>query len=190
MNVVFFFVVAVLVLGVATIPQATSAQYYDKTDSSKAVKKDQEKKPLKISSPVFKDFGIIPKKFTCDGKDVSPPLKFTNIPQKTKSLALIVDDPDAPAGTFTHWIVWGISPKKTQFAVGERKGITEGTTDFGKTGYGGPCPPSGSHRYFFKLYALDSKIDLSTKSKKKELEAAIQDHIIQSATLVGKYSRS
>jgi hypothetical protein len=182
--------VAVLVLGVATIPQATSAQYYDKTDSSKAVKKDQEKKPLKISSPVFKDFGVIPKKFTCDGKDVSPPLKFTNIPQKTKSLALIVDDPDAPAGTFTHWIVWDISPKKTQFAVGERKGITEGTTDFGKTGYGGPCPPSGSHRYFFKLYALDSKIDLSTKSKKKELEAAIQDHIIQSATLVGKYSRS
>lgn len=191
----FLFVSVVLILGIITIPQAASAQYYsqyyDKADSSKAVKKAQGKKPpMKISSPVFKHYGIIPKKFTCDGDSVSPPLKIENIPQGTKSLVLIVEDSDAPRGTFTHWLVFDISPKKTQFSVGEKNGISQGTNDAGNSGYVGPCPPSGIHRYFFKLYALDSKVDLSTKSKKKDMQAAMQNHIIQTATLIGKYSRS
>jgi Raf kinase inhibitor-like YbhB/YbcL family protein len=173
-----------------TIPQLASAQY---SQSNKAgletAKKAQQKIPtLKISSPAFKQYEQIPKKFTCNGDNVSPPLKIENIPQKTKSLALIVDDPGAPAGTFTHWLVWNISPTKTNLSVGEKNAISQGTNDFGNSKYAGPCPPSGTHWYFFKLYALDSKIDISVKSKKKDLVAAMQNHIIQTATLIGKYS--
>jgi hypothetical protein len=195
MNKAFVFASSILVLGIIAIPQLASAQYYsqyyDKSDASKAVKKAQEKKPMiKISSPVFKNNEMIPKKFTCDGENISPPLKIENIPQSTKSLALIVDDPDAPKGTFVHWIVWGISPKQTQFSVGEKGKFSQGTNDAGKQGYIGPCPPSGTHRYMFKIYALDTKIDISAKSKKKDLQNVINGHILQSTTLIGKYSRS
>ncbi|TBR26076.1 MAG: YbhB/YbcL family Raf kinase inhibitor-like protein [Candidatus Nitrosotenuis sp.] len=144
---------------------------------------------MKISSTAFANNGKIPKKYTCDGTGVSPPLKISSVPKNAKSLALILDDPDAPKGTFTHWVIWGISPKKTQFAEGEKKGFVEGTTGVGKQGYFAPCPPSGVHRYVFKLFALDSQVDISTKSKKQELVSTMQNHIIQTATLVGKYSR-
>jgi len=143
-----------------------------------------------ISSQAFKNNESIPKKYTCDGQNISPPLQFKNIPKNTKSLVLIVDDPDAPKGTFNHWIAWNISPKKHQIAEGEKGKISEGLNGLDKKGYFGPCPPSGTHRYNFKLYALDSDLDISEKSKKKELVVAIKNHIIQSATLTGKYSRT
>ena len=145
-------------------------------------------KTMKISS-AFENNGKIPKKYTCDGANVSPPLKISNVPKNAKSLALILDDPDAPSGTFTHWVVWGMSPKKTQLGEGEKKGFMEGITGLGKPGYVGLCPPSGVHRYFFKLYALDFQVDISTKSNKQELMTAMQNHIIQTAILTGKYSR-
>lgn len=157
-------------------------------DDKYPVKSNVSTKTMKISS-AFENNGKIPKKYTCSGANVSPPLKISNVPKNAKSLALILDDPDAPSGTFTHWVVWGMSPKKTQIGEGEKKGFTEGVTSVGKTGYVGPCPPSGVHRYVFKLYALDFPVDISTKSTKQELLSTIQNHIIQTATLTGKYSR-
>ena len=158
-------------------------------DTSYPVKSSTAKTIMKISSTAFANNGKIPKKYTCDGTGISPPLKISSVPKNAKSLALIVDDPDAPNGAFTHWIVWKISPKKTQFGEGEKKGFVEGATDLGKPGYVGLCPPSGEHRYVFKLFALDSQVDISNKSTKQELVTTMQNHIIQTATLIGKYSR-
>ena len=144
---------------------------------------------MKLSSNAFENNGMIPQIYTCDGEDVSPPLKITAVSDKAKSLALIMDDPDAPMGTFTHWIIWNIPTQKSQFTKGENLEFPQGRTDFGSVGYGGPCPPSGSHRYFFKLYALDSSLELEHGSTKKDLEAAMANHIIEQVTLIGKYSR-
>src|SRR3989475_10597208 len=143
-----------------------------------------------LSSTAFENNRTIPKEFTCDGADLSPPLSISGVPKSAKSLALIVDDPDAPSGTFTHWTVWNIPADKSQFAKGEKISFPQGKTSFGKTGYGGPCPPSGTHRYFFKIYSLDTLLDLNESSKKADLEQAMKDHIIEQVTLVGKYSRS
>lgn len=185
MRVIVFLVVFFIFFSVISTTQNLAFAQYD----AKSYPVKSAKTVMKISSVVFENNGKIPKKYTCDGENVSPPLKISNVPKNAKSLALILDDPDAPKGTFTHWTVWGISPKKSQFGEGEKKGFIEGTTSLNKPGYVGPCPPSGVHRYFFKLYALDSQVDISTKSKKQELAAAMQNHIIQTATLVGKYSR-
>jgi Raf kinase inhibitor-like YbhB/YbcL family protein len=181
MRIVVFLVAFFILFGMIST-QLSFAQY----DTKNPIKPSA--KVMKISS-VFENNGKIPKKYTCDGTNVSPPLKISNVPKNAKSLALILDDPDAPSGTFTHWVVWGISPKKTQFAEGEKKGFTDGITGLGKPGYVGLCPPSGVHRYFFKLYALDFPVDISIKSNKQELITAMQNHIIQTATLTGKYSR-
>lgn len=144
-------------------------------------------KELKISSPAFGNNESIPAKYTCDGDDVTPPLKIEGIPQETQSVTLIVDDPDAPMGTWDHWIVWNISPKET-IEENSVPGI-EGMNDFQKTSYGGPCPPSGTHRYFFKVYALDKKLELDSNSKKKDVEKAMEGHIIAKGELIGLYSR-
>ena len=143
-----------------------------------------------LSSTAFENNETIPKEFTCDGADLSPPLSISDVPKSAKSLALIMDDPDAPSGTFTHWTVWNISPDKSQFAKGEKIIFSQGKTGFGKTGYGGPCPPSGTHRYFFNIYALDTLLDLDESSKKENLEQAMKGHIIEQTALVGKYSTS
>ena len=142
-----------------------------------------------LASSAFENNGAIPSEFTCDGSNVSPPLSISDVPKNAKSLALIMDDPDAPVGTFTHWTVWNISPQKPQFSKGEKISLPQGKTSFGKLGYGGPCPPSGTHRYFFKLYALDTLLDIDESSNKKDLEQAMNGHIIEQATLVGKYTR-
>ena len=144
---------------------------------------------LKVSSSAFKDGGEIPSEFTCDGLDLSPPLSITDIPKETTTLSIIMDDPDAPMGTFTHWLVWNISPNKTQFTKGEEFDSVQGRTSFGAIGYGGPCPPSGTHRYFFRIYALDIKLDLKQGSNAKNLESAISGHVLAEATLMGRYSR-
>ena len=145
-------------------------------------------KELSVSSSAFENNKLIPAKYTCDGEDVNPPLTIEGVPDGAKSLVLIVDDPDAPMGTFDHWVVWNIPPtsKIEENAVPG----TEGVNDFRKRSYGGPCPPYGTHRYFFKVYALDTKLDLSPNSRKKDVEKAMQGHVLAKGELIGLYRRS
>ncbi len=143
---------------------------------------------MHIESPAFEANQTIPKKFTCDGEDLSPPLNIQNIPQGAKSLVLIVEDPDAPRGIFVHWLAWNIDPSSTQLSEGTMP-PSQGRNDFGELDYRGPCPPSGEHRYFFKLYALDTKLDLPAGSNKQQLENAMKGHILGKAELMGLYHR-
>ena len=145
---------------------------------------------MKIQSNTFENNQMIPKKYTCDGDGINPPLTFSDVPTDAQSLALIVDDPDAPSGTFTHWTIWNIDPKTER--IEEKSvpvGSVEGENDFGKVGYGGPCPPSRTHRYFFKLFALDTKLSLPKSAKRSSMEDALNGHVIDSTELVGIYSR-
>ena len=144
---------------------------------------------MKISSSAFEDNKAIPSEYTCDGADISPPLSFSEIPNNTKSLALIMDDPDASAGAWVHWLVWNIPANKTGFSEGENVTFPQGENDFGNFDYGGPCPPSGVHHYYFKLYALDITLDLNTGSTKEQLESAMSGHIIEEAQLIGTCER-
>ncbi len=150
---------------------------------------------MKLISPAFEDGGVIPSKYTCDGVDVSPPLAWRDIPANTKSFALICDDPDAPMGTWVHWVIYDIPVTKTELPEGlpcEKilaDGSKQGLNDFGKYGYGGPCPPRGIHRYFFKLYALDAVLNLMPGLSKQELLNAIQGHILEETRLMGRYGR-
>lgn len=146
---------------------------------------------LEIKSPAFQNGQFISKKYSCEGEDLSPPLIFENIPQNTKSLALIVDDPDAPMGNWDHWIVFNISPQIREIKEGETpEGSVSGINDFGKLEYGGPCPPPGKpHRYFFKLYALDIVLDLKQGVRKNLLGKAMEGHILGQAQLIGLYKR-
>lgn len=144
---------------------------------------------MALTSPAFNEGGAIPTKFTCDGEDISPELDWFGIPEGTVSLALIMDDPDAPMGTWVHWVLYNLPMDLS----GLREGMTgvglDGTNSWNRTGYGGPCPPSGTHRYFFKLYALDTNLDLAPGAKKEALLAAMEDHILGQAELMGTYSR-
>jgi len=145
---------------------------------------------MKITSPAFEHNKNIPAKYTCDGENINPPLQITEIPNNTQSLVLISDDPDAPMGTWVHWTIWNISPQTENIAENSSpSNATEGLTSFGKPGYGGPCPPSGTHRYFFKIYALDTNLELSVDSKKDDLEQAMANHVLDSAELIGLYQR-
>lgn len=147
-------------------------------------------KGLQLVSPAFKHNEFIPEKYTCDGKDINPPLLIENIPSGTKSMALIVDDPDAPAGTWVHWVVWNISPDTKEMKESSvPEGAQQGVNDFRKHEYGGPCPPSGTHRYFFKLYALDTMLNLGSKAKKSDVEQAMKGHILEKTELIGRYRR-
>jgi Raf kinase inhibitor-like YbhB/YbcL family protein len=144
---------------------------------------------MQIESPAFELNQTIPRRHTCEGENVSPPLKFTELPSGTKSLVLIVDDPDAPSGTFDHWIAWNI-PGNVQELKEGAKVAEEGTNGFGETGYKGPCPPKGKpHRYFFTLYALDSELDLPSGSSKMAVKNAMNGHILGNAHTVGLYQR-
>ena len=144
-------------------------------------------KELIITSPAFENEGVIPSKYTCDGENVNPRLNIDGLPEGTESLVLIVDDPDAPMGTWDHWTVWNIPPSERI----EEDSVpgTEGLNDFGKHSYGGPCPPSGTHRYFFKVYALDTKLNLNGSSRKKDVEKAMKGHILAKGELIGLYKR-
>jgi Raf kinase inhibitor-like YbhB/YbcL family protein len=144
---------------------------------------------MKITSSAFNEGGNIPSKFTCDGSDTSPPLQLTSVPPGVKSLVLIADDPDAPSGLFTHWLVWNIAPQTKSIAEGTAPKGLHGTNDFGKSGYGGPCPPSGTHRYSFKIFALDRELDLRSGAKRSQLDAAMKGHVIAQGELIGRYSR-
>jgi len=145
---------------------------------------------MKITSPAFNHNENIPSKYTCDGENISPPLEFSDIPENTKTLTLIMDDPDAPVGTFVHWIIWNIPATITEIQEGEDISYQQGLNDFKEICYGGPCPPSGTHRYFFKLYALDTELDLETGATKQDLLEAMEGHITTKAELIGKYNRT
>jgi Raf kinase inhibitor-like YbhB/YbcL family protein len=145
---------------------------------------------MKISSSAFSDGGSIPAKYTCDGANSSPPLSIEGVPPAAKSLALIMDDPDAPSGTFDHWIVWNIDPKAAAIAEGQSPQGVAGRNGFGKSGYGGPCPPSGEHRYYFRLYALDTTLNLQPSSKKTDLQNAMKGHTLADAQMMGRYKRA
>ena len=152
--------------------------------------KEETVTALRITSPAFHDTKAIPPRCTADGLDVSPQLSIEGVPEGTQSLALIVDDPDAPNGTWVHWVLWNIPPSTTMIEEGTVPvGSTSGRNSWGKTGYGGPSPPSGTHRYFFKLYALDNELDLPPTADKAALERAMAGHILGTAQLMGTYSR-
>jgi Raf kinase inhibitor-like YbhB/YbcL family protein len=143
---------------------------------------------LSVKSPVFEANKQIPRKYSCDGDDINPPITIEGVPKEAKTLALIVDDPDAPMGTFDHWIVWNIPLSNSKIGENSVPGI-EGLNGAWQRGYMGPCPPSGTHRYFFKVYALDAELKLGTGSKKKDVEKAMQRHILAKGELIGLYSR-
>jgi len=163
----------------------------DTTEEQQSIISNQEStmSDLKLSSSVFEHNGSIPPKYTCDGDDISPPLEISNVGEGVKSLVLIMDDPDAPGGTWDHWVVFNLSPTLTAIEEGfEPKGVS-GNNSWGRIGYGGPCPPSGEHRYIFKLYTLDTKLSLKEGATKTEVEKSMQDHIFQQTELIGLYKR-
>ena len=150
---------------------------------------------INITSSAFEEGGLIPAKYTCDGADVSPPLQWDAVPEGTKSIALICDDPDAPMGTWVHWVLFNL-PAETKELVEDipadkilPDGASQGVSDFGRIGYGGPCPPGGTHRYFFKIYALDTELGLEAGADKRQLLKAMEGHILGQGQLVGKYKR-
>lgn len=146
---------------------------------------------MKIQSLDFEQNQMIPKRYTCDGADISPSLKIFYAPKNAQSFALIVDDPDAPNGTWVHWTLWNIEPDTEEILEGTAPaGAVEGVTSFGTSGYGGPCPPSGTHRYFFKIYALDEMLNLSEEADKKQLFQAMKGLILDEAELIGLYLRA
>ena len=155
----------------------------------------EPKVDIKLTSSAFKEGETIPRQYTCDGVNISPPLEWTGVPKSAKTIALIADDPDAPAGTWVHWVLYNLPADNIGLvenlpATEDLKaGGLHGKNDFGKVGYGGPCPPSGTHRYFFKIYALDDELQLKAGATKADLEKAMQGHIVAQGQLMGTYSR-
>lgn len=158
-------------------------------------KKGEAGMALTLTSTAFAEGELIPRQYTCDGKDISPPLAWSGAPEATKSFALIGDDPDAPMGTWVHWVLYNLPPATKELP--EQMPVTDtlsgaarqGVSDFGSSGYGGPCPPSGTHRYFFKLYALDTTLELGARPTKADVERAMKGHILAQSQLMGKYKR-
>jgi Raf kinase inhibitor-like YbhB/YbcL family protein len=150
---------------------------------------------ITVTSASFKEGGMIPKQYTCDGKDVSPPLAWSGVPDGAKSIALICDDPDAPMGTWVHWVLFNLPPGTDGLAEGVpssrtlENGAKHGANDFRKFGYGGPCPPGGTHRYYFKVYGLDTMLDLDPGITKADLVKAMKGHILGEGQLMGRYKR-
>ena len=146
---------------------------------------------LSLTSTAFQDNGDIPAKYTCQGDDINPPLEIAGLPDGVKSIVLIMDDPDAPAGTWDHWVVWSIAPETTGIHEDSApSGAVQGKNSWGRNDYGGPCPPSGKHRYFFKLYALDTALDLPESSGKADVRSAMEGHVLAQTQLVGLYQKS
>lgn len=150
---------------------------------------------MELKSHAFEEGSMIPKKYTCDGQDISPPLKWTSVIDGTKTLALICDDPDAPGGTWVHWVIFNLPSDTRDLAENMPhlkelpNGAKQGTNDFGKIGYGGPCPPGGTHRYYFKIYSLDTDLNLEAGATNAQLLQAMKGHILGEGQLIGKYKR-
>jgi Raf kinase inhibitor-like YbhB/YbcL family protein len=150
---------------------------------------------LSITSTAFREGQRIPARYTCDGENVSPPLNWEGAPDTAKAFALICDDPDAPRGTWVHWLIWNLPATAQglpQAVPADREledGSRQGTTDFGTVGYGGPCPPGGTHRYYFRLYALDAPLELPPGATRPQLDKALEGHVLARGQLMGRYSR-
>lgn len=162
---------------------------------SQSKQKGEKPMALQLTSTAFQDSSMIPSKYTCDSTNISPQLKWNGAPENTKSYALIADDPDAPGKTWVHWVMFNIPADTTSLEENYSKeahlpnGAINGMTDFGSNGYGGPCPPSGTHRYFFKIYALDTMLDLDSSATKPDVLKAMKGHILAEGQLMGKYQR-
>lgn len=161
---------------------------YERAQPYNKVNEMNEKVKLEVASPAFENEAEIPKKYTCDGEDQNPPLNIGNIPATAESLVVIADDPDAPSGTFTHWVLFNIPVTSRAIPEGTEPG-TAGMNDFEKTTYGGPCPPSGTHRYFFRVYALNKELELNDGVTRSEVEEAMEGSIVGNGELRGTYSR-
>jgi Raf kinase inhibitor-like YbhB/YbcL family protein len=183
---IFLFAAMVLISGCVQNKKAEAPVNKESPETGKG-DESMNIQSINVSSSAFASNGSVPGKYTCDGQNINPPLEFEGIPEEAESLVLIVDDPDASPKTFTHWIVWNIEP----MAKIEEDSIpgVEGLNNFKKIGYGGPCPPSGTHRYFFRVYALDKNLDLKAGAGRKELEKEMIGHITAEGELMGKYSR-
>jgi Raf kinase inhibitor-like YbhB/YbcL family protein len=149
----------------------------------------ENKGAMKLTSSAFENDGKIPAKYTCDGENINPALKTSGVPPQTKSLVLIMDDPDAPGGTWDHWVVFNIPPTVFEVSEGKEPPGVQGKNSWGKTGYGGPCPPSGEHRYFFRVLALNTTLNLPEGATKNKVLQAAERHILDSATLLARYAR-
>jgi hypothetical protein len=145
---------------------------------------------MKIESSTFRHGESIPAKYTCKGADINPPLHIADVSANAKSLALIMDDPDAPGGTWVHWLLWNVAPQTTEIKENSvPAGAVQGKNSWGRSAYGGPCPPSGTHRYFFKLYALDALLSLSSSADNAQLEKAMKGHILAQGELMGTFKK-
>jgi Raf kinase inhibitor-like YbhB/YbcL family protein len=154
-----------------------------------------EKVQIKVTSAAFEEGGVIPAEYTCDGRNVSPPIAWEGVPPRAKTIALVADDPDAPRGTWVHWVLFNLPAGERGLAEGVpatetlASGARHGKNDFGGAGYGGPCPPSGTHRYYFKLYALDAALNLPSGATKEQLLKALEGHVVGEGQLMGRYQR-
>jgi len=193
-----FMTIVAVGLGVAGCEQAEQTTEPAGQPAPPAAETPQQKEgevmaQLQVTSPSFAHEGAIPLEFTCDGADVSPALSWTAGPDSTASYALIMDDPDAPGRTWVHWVVWNIPQPSLVDAIPAQETLDDGTmqgmNSWPKRGYGGPCPPSGTHRYYFKVYALDAKLDLPSATNKEALLKAMEGHILAEGELMGTYQR-
>jgi len=184
----FFLLAALLVLSGCAEKEGAGEQNESQVFQDSEGDESVSIRNIRVFSEAFESKGMIPAKYTCNGENINPPLGFEGIPEEAKSLVLIMDDPDASMGTFTHWVVWDIEP----VAGIEEDSIpgVEGMNDFRKIGYGGPCPPSGTHRYSFRVYALDKKLEIKAGSGRKDIENAMIGHILAEGELVGKYAKA
>ena len=144
---------------------------------------------MRLFSPAWNEGDMIPPKYTCDGENVSPPLEWSDVPPAARTLALIADDPDAPRGLFLHWLLWNVDAREKGLTEGSSGGAREGRNGFGKVGYGGPCPPGGTHRYYFRLFALDAELDAPAGATRERVEQAMQGHVLDTAEFMGRYQR-
>ena len=162
----------------------------DKKPLENKQKSSQTKDMIKVTSSSFVDNSFISSKYTCKGENINPPILISDVSEDAKSLVLIVDDPDAPGGTFIHWILWNINPKTTEIKENSiPDGASSGKNDFGIVKYQGPCPPSGTHRYFFTIYALDATLNISHPANRMEINKAMKNHVIGQGQLMAKYSK-
>ncbi len=202
-SLILFLLLTILMISACPRQSEKSAQEYEAPDHTTASPPSEpeelpsepetimpEKNVLRIWSIMFADMGMMQARYTADGENVNPPLNIDGIPENTKSLALIMDDPDAPRGTWVHWVVFNIPPTIKEIPENTvPEGAVVGKNSWGKSAYGGPDPPSGIHRYFFKLYALDTTLDLDASATKANVEKAMEGHILAQAEFVGKYGR-
>jgi Raf kinase inhibitor-like YbhB/YbcL family protein len=178
-----FVVIAAIIIAVILVEKAEAP--------TKEAPVSSQAKNMELKSSAFENNANIPEKFTCDGANINPPLEIFGVPEGAKSLTLILHDPDAPkASGWTHWTIFNIAPDTSGIAENSSPaGAVEGMTDFGKPGYGGPCPPSGTHHYQFKLYALDTTLTLDSSAKKEDIEKAMDGHILEETIFIGLYQR-